>query len=954
VSGFPDELIELTAEISPGADLTADPTTWLWTPLGLDTVLVVPRLLDTPITHQHGTAVGASSSQTMSASIQCLNNDGWLTPELATSPWWPYVDAGTPIRLRMRTRTTPHFTDLFTRTVAGNWGTTTTGGYTWIPGTVVAYDTNGSSATISYPSRSSTTRIIKVAAPLRDVDVVFDCSINAVQTGLASVIGPSLREITGVEYVWPEIEFGLGGIIQCTVREALGGVLTGLAQVTQPGLAYTAGTVIRSRHQLVGNRVRVKAWLASGTEPAAWTVDIPVNVTAANDFTGIRSVVNTPNTNTLPVVFTLDNLTVSQPPYDRVEGYIADVKPTFNPQSGGTTWSTVTIDIGGIGSRLEKNQSPSYSPVRRSVQLSYPPPIAYWPCEDAEGALSAASAFPQQPAMQVTGPAVFAFASDTPTDLYLSRFGTKPMVSLAAGAKLTGVVPLSTVQTEWAVSCIAEFYVPGIPATFMRILAWETAGSALNRWAIVGTDVGYMVRAYNDAAGTATDVAVYAGVFIGQFTLTCEVVQNGANIDVQLRANDNLLASGSIAGTLRAVSSRIFANPDQSNTTASVDPHGIKFVVGHIRVLDNVAVRDLPFYVDPDTGYAPGADTAWYLESAHRRINRLCDEERVPFGWVGTPLGAALTLLNAQRDGGFTDLITQAADSESGGLLYEAHFGYEYLPRSQRYNQAAALTIDMAGYKYSDDTDPAVVLVPQLDSRATNYWTISRTNGSSGSYAAPAAYRLRRGTIAEERILDVLTDDVLVDHAGWRTHINVDGQGARYPAVPVDLAANPELIEAFLAVGIGSRVQRLNQPTVAGYGTIDQVVEGISETISPTSWQATLTCAPGDVWDVAVFDDTVRRQDSFSTVTNASYAAGVTTIVVKTTNVGDLWSTTTEPYDCLCAGVRFTVTSMGAATGTGPYLQTATVVRGVGGVDKLLPADEPIHMHPDQLARIAL
>jgi hypothetical protein len=954
MTGFPnDEPLELTAEVAWGADLTADPTAWSWTPLGLDTVLGVPRLLDTPITHQHGTAVGASSSQTMSASIQCLNNDGYLTPELATSPWWPYVDAGTPIRLRMRTKTTPYLVDTFTRTVVGGWGTTDDG-HTYVYSGGSGFSANGTQGKISFSATNVIRQAESTTLSPRDADVLFDCAVNATSSGIANVIGPHLRWVDNSNYLWPTVEFQTNGLVELKVRATIAGVFTQLAYVTTTGVAYSAGTLIRCRVQIVADRLRMRCWLASGTEPSTWHIDIRQTTYAAAGPFGFLAWVILGNTNTLPVIFTVDNVTVSQPPYDRVEGYIADVKPTYEPQSGGTTWSTVTIDIGGIGSRLEKNQSPSYSPARRSVQLSYPPPIAYWPCEDAEGSLSAASAFPQQPAMQVTGPAVFAFASDTPTDLYLSRFGTKPMVSLAAGAKLTGVVPLSTVQTEWAVSCIAEFYVPGIPATFMRILAWETAGSALNRWAIVGTDVGYMVRAYNDAAGTATDVAVYAGVFIGQFTMTCEVVQNGANIDVQLRANDVLLASGSIAGTLRAVSSRIFANPDRSNTTASVDPHGIKFVVGHIRVLDNIAVRDLPFYTDPDQSIIVDAGNAWYLESAHRRINRLCEEERVAFQWVGNPQGSGLTILNAQRDGGFTDLITQAADSESGGLLYEAHFGYEYLPRSVRYNRAADLTIDMAVYKYSDGTDPAAVLVPQLDSRATNYWTISRTNGSSGAYAATAAYRLRRGTIAEERTLDVLTDDVLVDHAGWRTHVNVDGQGARYPAVPVDLAANPELIEAFLAVGIGSRVQRLNQPTVAGYGTIDQVVEGISETLSPTSWQATLTCAPGDVWDVAVFDDPVRRQDSASTVTNASYAAGVTTIVFKTTNVGDLWSTTTEPYDCLCAGVRFTVTVMGAATGTGPYLQPATVVRGVGGVDKLLPADEPIHMHPDQLARIAL
>jgi hypothetical protein len=958
VAGFPDEQLELIAQIAPGADLTTDPSTWTWVDLTCphpsNPAQTIYRLISDSITIQRGTAVGASNSQTTSATIQLLNADGAFTPELPTSPYWPYVDAGTPIRLRMRTRTTPYATDTFTRTISNGWGTTTTGGYTWTPGTASQYNTTGSTGTITFPTRADSSKANKLNLSVLNPDITFDATVNAVQTGTGSYLGLSLREIAGQQYISPVLEFTTSGTIRCDLYEYDGTTLGLVGFATQPGLTYTAGTVIRARCQLSGDRMRMKAWLASGTEPAAWAFDLRVKAALAGDQTGIRSTVFTANTNTLPVVFTVDNLTINQAPMDRVEGYIADIRPSFVPQPGGTTWSTALVDIAGVGSRLEKNQSPEYSPMRRSIQLSNPAPIAYWPCEDPEKSITVASAFPEQQPMQVTGPAVFATTLSNPSSVYypyLSRWGSKPLVSLAAGAKLAGTVPATTVNNEWAVSCDADFDVAGIPLTSMRVLQWDTPSSAINRWALVATATTYLVRAYNDSLGTTTDLAVATISFNGEATFSVEADQNGANIDVKLRINDVGVANGSLAGTLAAVT-RVYANPDRVNTTASVDPYGIRFLVGHIRVLTDTSVNDLPIYTDPDTGDELNADGAWYGETAHRRINRLCAEEDVPFQWVGNPQGSGLTILNAQRDGTFTDLITQAAESESGGLLYEKRFGYEYLPRAARYNRAVALTIDMAAYKRSDGTDQASVLVPQLDRRATNYWTVTRNLGSSASYAAPLALRKRRGTIAEEATVDVLTDDLLPAHAAWRTHLSVDAQGANYPAIPVDLGANPELIEKWLGCDIGSRVQRVNQPTIAGIGVIDQVIEGITETITPTSWQVTLAASPGSVWDVGVYDDPGSRYDSASTTLAGTPPSTTSTAwTVSTANPADVWSTTATPYDWAVAGEQVTVTVMGAATGTGPYVQTCTVVRAVNGVVKAHTVGEQVSLaHPARYA----
>jgi hypothetical protein len=511
------------------------------------------------------------------------------------------------------------------------------------------------------------------------------------------------------------------------------------------------------------------------------------------------------------------------------------------------------------------------------------------------------------------------------------------------------------VATEWAVALVAEFYAPEVPAiTELRIAEWRTPAGTHNRWALVAPVAGgYKVRAYNDALGTSTDVVTYATTFTGQGTWVIEAKQNGGNVDVELFVNDVSLATGSVASTL-AAPNQFIGNPDKANTTNSVTPRGLKFILGHVRVRDAISAFDTPRYAVPESGQLVTAIFAWYLEPAHRRIARLCLEELVPFQLVGAPTLSGSTLLNAQQPGSFTALLTAAAESESGGLLYEKRFGYYYLPRSIRYTPAVALTIDMSTYAYSAGTDPGQVLAPRLDARGANYWTVSRTNGSTAAAAAPAAFRKRRGTIDGGAELDVLTDDVLDDHASWRVHLNVDAQDANYPSIPIDLAANPALLVGWLACDIGSRVQRTNQPTIAGIGVVDQVVEGYTEKLGPKTWDVSANGTPAKVWDIARYDDTAKRKDSRTSTLNAGYNTTATTMVVTFTNILDAWSTTSTPYDWRVNGERITVTAMGAVTGTGPYTQSATVTRSVNTVVRSHLAGEEVHMHPDQLARYAL
>ncbi len=900
---FPDDDVEITVEAAFGADATTDPSTWTFTDLS-------SRLIKEPITINRGVLVGQGSRRSASATVRLQNLDGALTPLLATSPYYPYVDAGTPVRVSARSNTTPYVQDTFARTVAaGGWGTADNG-FVWAS-TNSAYSVNSGTGRIAIPTANTAIRMLGTYANT-DTDCLFDLSIAAITSGNSILCGPVLRVTASLsDYLWAGIEFGTDSTINFSVYNSV----ALLAHVPAAGLTYTAGAVIRCRVRLIGTTLVGRAWTAGGTEPTSWPLQLTVATpTIPGVYLGIQTWVQAGNTNTLPNTISVDSLTFQQPKVPRIEGYITDVRPTFQPIASGNLYSAVQIDIGGIGTRLENKAADQLSPLRRSLQKANISPIAYWSLEDADASLTASSAVYGGLPMVPSGPVVFSFDTGLTGDALLSTFGSTAMCSVAAGASLVGPVPVSNTG-GWTVSCQQQQYTPGVggAVTEVRILEWRIQDGTFNRWALIRNLSGYFIaRAYNDTAGTTTDVATVSTNYGGSLLyVEVNAVQSGGSINSSIFINANQYATGSVAGTLGAVT-QVAVNPDQTNVTGSVDPYGIKFLVSHIQVYA-AAGSFLPFFYDTGLGGSVliRADRGWGYEFAHHRVLRLCNEEDVPVTIIGTPYTTGVTQLNVQQAGTFTELITAAADAESGGILAESGFGYEYTPRSFRYTRAVDLTVDMSTYRRMDNTDPATILVPSLNSRGPNYWTVQRTNGSASTAGASAAYRARRGTISDKATLDVLLDSDTPHHAGWRTHLYADGAQANYPGLILDLAANPNLIDNYLHVGVGARVQRLNQPTLAGAGTIDQMVDQLSETITPRvagsgpGWTATLDTSPASVWQVGVFD--AQYWDSASTTLGAAVTSAGTVLLFSTARKGDAWSVTTSPITVTIFGQTTTV-----------------------------------------------
>lgn len=90
-----DQDLPVQVHAAFGADLTADPGTWSWTDLSA-------RLRAEPIRIRAGKSSGARQVSPGTCTVTLDNDDAALTPRHPMSPYWPNVELGTPLRVRVQ------------------------------------------------------------------------------------------------------------------------------------------------------------------------------------------------------------------------------------------------------------------------------------------------------------------------------------------------------------------------------------------------------------------------------------------------------------------------------------------------------------------------------------------------------------------------------------------------------------------------------------------------------------------------------------------------------------------------------------------------------------------------------------------------------------------------------------------------------------------------------------
>lgn len=130
------------------------------------------------------------------------------------------------------------------------------------------------------------------------------------------------------------LEFTTSAGVVLSIRKRVAGTETALVSKTMSNLTHAAGRKFGFRIRVSGSTLTAKAWLASELEPSEWDLTTTDTDFAGTGSVGMRGILSSANTNTLPVVAAWDNFrlnTVTQFMFvDRsvngvVKSHVADV-----------------------------------------------------------------------------------------------------------------------------------------------------------------------------------------------------------------------------------------------------------------------------------------------------------------------------------------------------------------------------------------------------------------------------------------------------------------------------------------------------------------------------------------------------------------------------------------------------------------------------------------------------
>lgn len=608
----------------------------------------------------------------------------------------------------------------------------------------------------------------------------------------------------------------------------------------------------------------------------------------------------------------------------RFTGFIDELPPRWD-KSG--RYAVAEITASGVLRRIGRG-GPLRSALFRAHTNGYfssGDAVAYWPCEDDSGARSIASGVGGRAAV-FTG---ISLAGDS------SIPGSNPLPTLTASGSIVGFVPTYTAATSWCLVWVMK--IPTEPGSDTPLMEWNTPGSSLGGWRLLlspGAPALIKLQAFDtsgveqlgDSGANFTDTRG-TELFGTTVYFTVTATQNGTGLDWAYTFYRY--------GTEGSGSSGTEASTSVANVTAMYVVPGAG--------LDGVTVGHMAVSTDVNFGAGFDGSDGFAGETTDTRWARLGSEENLP--WARSVNASAL--MGAQPTASMIDQIREIGVAE-GVPMFEKTTGFLYLPaRSERYNQAVALTLDFDGGTVGEPPEPT-----DDDQQLVNDATVSRSGGSSArSTRLTGTNSTAVGVYPVSQQVNTFDDTTLPDRAAWLVHLGTVDL-LRFPRVSLNLARAPQIATAWLACDINSRIQMLNPPPQLPPDTIDLLIEGYTEVLGPKTWTVDANCSPAEPWDVwKLEDDNNGRLDSQGSELLVGVTSAATSWLVATTTATGQpnaiqWSTTAEPYYWWVAGEKVradTVNTNAAqfiAAGTAQHGNNASVTpsmpAGVTAGDLLL------------------
>lgn len=579
------------------------------------------------------------------------------------------------------------------------------------------------------------------------------------------------------------------------------------------------------------------------------------------------------------------SITVGGTTYTRFQGRVQATPPVW--PEGNSDYAEVAVTARGILYQLGLANTPAKSPMY--VAIAGDSPLAYWPGEDGSKSNQVAAAAGGQPAI-LSGDAA-TFGSGGPA-------GSQPLITFGAGTSMNAPVSMLTGVTGWTV----EFYVkiPSAPSAGPTpVMQWQTLGSMVQwRFTVFPTTNQIGMEIWNFPGNQVSNSKVtYSSpdVYGKDLFVSVSARQNGSAIQYEWVAHTSTSTSWSAAGSSIASST---LGPVISLQVPAADPS---------------ATWDRTGWIYGHWGAWPSVlDTSWgsltfshyrYLtgnagESPLTRITSVAAQAGIPFTARGS---SAEKSLGARPTATPLAVMREAELADLGILTDGLDAGLNYLPGRDRYNLAAAMTLDV------NRNQVKLPFAPQADDqRLQTVMTVSRSSGSSATYTDPLA--ATKGEYPGSVTLNLADDSTLLQQAAWRAHLATVAE-MRVPTITLNLRDRPELIAPWLAMDIGSRYT-LTDPLDQYAGDVDQVLEMYVETIDSLTWLVTLTGSPYAPWRVFVLDS--DRLDGQASTLHTSVAAGATSLSVDTASGYPLWTRRAGafPFDLSVGGYQVTVTNI--------------------------------------------
>jgi hypothetical protein len=866
----------------------------------------------------------SSSANPANVALTLDDRDGNYASDNPLSIYYGSIGRNTPIRAAINL-----IRDLFSRNVSNGWGTTTSG-HVWTTnlgagGTVQASDfaVNGSAGTMLVPVADAHRRARIGTPDFRDVDVAYtwDISVNAIIAGSVSS-SVTFRE-SGTDY-YRAVTTITSSTVDVSATDTAGNLIG--SSVTVPSLVFS-GSPLRVRAQMSGQQIRIKAWLASASEPFDWhivrdVINDPVTAETAPGFVfgdlGLRFDVSAGVNPAAPYTASFDDVVV------RIMRATAEISSLPHAWNENESDIRVPMNAAGILRRLGQPSSPVLSPYRRAMlSQTANPVVAYWPCEDLAGSTSIASAVSRVIPMDVVGTANFAANSDFVSSVTLPQFnGSKwfgtvaPYVGNDLQIRFMLSIP-STGTTEDTIVC--EFWVKGTAPKW--VLTYEAAnGGSLT------------LNIYDPAVGGELPIVIFnpvANNLNGQpVIISMELVQNGADIDWTV----GKLLPGSMVPVYVSdtVEDHTFNKVGLIRFNLLGQMTGV--TVGHISIqgtVDDLADIARPF-------------EAWMGETAGDRIIRLGEENSIAVSVIGD--ASTTEPMGYQGISSFLELAQECANADLS-FLYESHdtFGLSFRTRQSLYNQTATVTLD------HDQRHISLGLTPSEDDRNTaNDVTAVRTGGSQFRATLDSGPMSTQdppdgvGRYETRVTVNVESDSQLKAIAEWLLHLGTT-RDRRYERVPVNFASlhianNEQLRVNLLTLGVGDRFVIYNPPILFGAEPITQLALGFTEFFGTDAHRMDLVSSPESPYHVFILGQS--RLDSTTSRLASGINTTTTSLSVASTNV--LWTTAVGqfPFDVSVGGERMTVTTISGASSP----QTFTVTRSANGVVKSHSSDAQVSL----------